>query len=440
MGIAAILLDFLNTSFPSLLILFILMTFMIINRDNPPPSSSSFKWAFALLLLIVVLNYGDGLFTGESGPLPFGLTAEQAAPLRQICAALNYILQPVIILLQLLILAPSSRLRIPCIILSAVNAAVYLPAVFGADFAFYISAVNGTTHFHRGMLGYTIFAVLMIYVILLYVYSVMYFKQDSPYQSLLLIFLVILAVGDAFGEVTGVLTGHVTEIIIISTLAYYLYLTAIHQQQMRAEVAENKLRIVQQEMTILRDQIQPHFIYNSLSIIRSLIRSDSRAAIRSLDTFSAYLEAHFRTFRHDSMIPFSEELENVRVYLSLAMADISRQTQVIYQLGETDFDVPPLCLEPIVENAILHGAGEQDGVIVISSHLESDCAVIEVRDNGTGKGKLTESRKKRAGIGVDNTRKRLQMLCGGSLELQKQPEGGTCVRILIPREEEVKTK
>ena len=79
-------------------------------------------------------------------------------------------------------------------------------------------------------------------------------------------------------------------------------------------------------------------------------------------------------------------------------------------------------------------------MIVISSHLESDCAVIEVRDNGTGGCNLTEARKKRAGIGVDNTRKRLQMLCGGKLELQKQPEGGTCVRILIPRAEEVKTK
>ncbi len=106
------------------------------------------------------------------------------------------------------------------------------------------------------------------------------------------------------------------------------------------------------------------------------------------------------------MIPFTEELDNVRAYLSLAMADVSRKTQIIYQLEETDFSIPPLCLEPLVENAVLHGAGEQDGIITIASHRTEQGIAVEVIDNGTGGSNPTESRKKRVGIGVENTRKR----------------------------------
>jgi sensor histidine kinase YesM len=338
-----------------------------------------------------------------------------------------------------MIVAPSSRFKYPCIMLAVINAAVYFPAVFGAEYAFYIIAKdNGVTAFHRGSFGFTIFFVLMCYVILLYAYSVMYFKKNQTEQSLLLIALVSLAVADAFAEYTNIMGGHSTDIIVAGTFAYYLYLTSIHYQQMRAEAAESKLKITQQEITILRDQIQPHFINNSLNIIRSLIRKDSRAAIRSIDSFSEYLQAHFRTLRHDSMIPFTEELDNVRAYLSLAMADVSRKTQIIYQLEETDFSIPPLCLEPLVENAVLHGAGEQDGIITIASHRTEQGIAVEVIDNGTGGSNPTESRKKRVGIGVENTRKRLKLLCSGSLEIRKLPEGGTCVRMLIPQEQKEK--
>ena len=414
------------------------MTFMIINRDNPPPSSSSFKWAFFLLTLLIILNYLDVMFAGDTRYMIFDLTPKQAAIPRQICAAVKYAIQPVIILLQLLIVAPSKRYKLPCITLAVINAAVFLPAAFGAKFAFYISPEN---HFHRGPIGYTIFVVLLIYVGLLYQFSLEYFHKNRTTQSLLLISLVTLAVVTAFGEATDTLSGHTVEVIIIGTLAYYLYLTSVHQHEMRTEVAEKKLLIAQQEMTILREQIQPHFIYNSLNIIRSLIRKDSRAAVESIDNFSDYLQAHFRTLRHDALIDFTQELDHVKAFLSLAEADKKRKTQIIYELEETDFKVPPLCLEPIVENAILHGTNDQDGIITIASCKENGCFVIEVRDNGTGESSLAEGAKKRVGIGVENTRRRLKLLCGGTLEMQKsEQEGGTRVRILIPETDKEETK
>ena len=432
-----LLVDFLNTGFSSLVILFLLLTFMTINRNHPPPYSSAFKLAFVLLFLLVILNYGDEMLSGDTGYYLPDLTPERAVVFRQVCAALKYVIEPVIILLQLIIVAPSSRFRFPCILLAVINAAVYLPAAFGARYAFYIITTDeGGTTFQRGPMGYTIYFVLMCYVILLYAYSVMYFRKDQTEHSLLLIALVTLAVADAFAEYTNIMGGHSIDIIVAGTLAYYLYLTSIHHQIIRAEAAENKLKIAQQEMTILRDQIQPHFIYNSLNIIRSLIRKDSRAAISSIDTFSDYLQAHFRTLRHDSMVPFTEELDNVKAYLSLAMADVSRQTQIIWKLDETDFSIPPLCLEPLVENAILHGADAQNGIITIASYRTDQGVAVEVIDNGTGESNPTESRKKRVGIGVENTRKRLQLLCSGTLEMQKRPEGGTCVRMLIPQTQE----
>ena len=99
---------------------------------------SGFSTLIILLLIIVVLDFGEELFGGKTSYTIQNLSLEQIVRYRTITSTLLYILRPVVILLELLIVAPSQRVRIPCIVLAAVNAVVYFPALFGSKAAFWI--------------------------------------------------------------------------------------------------------------------------------------------------------------------------------------------------------------------------------------------------------------------------------------------------------------
>lgn len=431
MYLIGLLHDLIETEFTSLMLLMILLTFSIINRKYPL-RVPAFNVVFVLLVLLVLLDHCDLLLAGKTGFRLEGIPPETSIRLHQAAIALFYVLEPGVLLCQLLVIAPSRSVRILCTVPAAINTAVYLPAAFGARYAFYVDANHS---FARGsVIGLTIYVVMMTYVLLLCVFSIMYFKSKKANHGYLLMLIAILAIVTAYEEGTSRMVGHVIDIMIASTLAYYLYLTAIYQYEIREEMSEKKLYIAQQEMTILREQIQPHFIYNSLSIIRSLIRLDSKAAVKAIDSFSDYLQAHFRALRHDNIVFFEQELHNVKAYLDLVEADYTRKTKIIYHLEETQFRLPPLCLEPLVENAIMHGTSGVDGIIIISTRRENGSYIIEVSDNGTGGKDMSDKVKQRVGVGIENTRKRLELLCSGTLEMV-QSETGTTARITIPETE-----
>ena len=428
MNLIDIVHDFIGTKFTSLMLLMILLTFSVINRKYPL-RVSAFNIVFILLILLVVLDYSELLLAGRTNCSIEGIPIETVIRLHQIVSALSYVIEPLVLLCQLWVIAPSRGFKTLCVVPSVLNTIVYLPAAFGARYAFYVDMNN---IFNRaGVAGLTIYLVLMFYVLMLCVFSIMYFKSKNANHGYLLMLIAVLAIVDAYEEGMNLMTGHATEIMIASALSYYLYLTAIYQYEIREEVASKKLFIAQQEMTILREQIQPHFIFNSLSIIRSLIRLDSKAAVRAIDSFSDYLQAHFRALRHDNIIFFEQELHNVKAYLDLVEADYTRKIKIIYHLEETQFRLPTLCLEPLVENAIMHGTGGEDGIIIISTRREDGSYLIEVSDNGTGGKDMTDKAKQRVGVGIENTRKRLELLCSGTLEME-QSETGTTVRITIP--------
>ena len=241
-------------------------------------------------------------------------------------------------------------------------------------------------------------------------------------------------------EFCDLLTGYATPVTAFCTLTYYIYLSVIYQQEMRETISEKELHIAQDKLIILRSQIQPHFIYNSLNIIRTLVRTDTQNAVEAIDNFSEYLQAHFRAIEDDHLVSFRQELENVMAYLALVQADYTRKIDVVYELNEIDFSVPQLSLEPVVENAVKHGTGPDGGTIRIASFSRDDCYIICVTDDGTGKNNtLTEKQTKRLGVGIDNTRKRLAQLCNGTLEMHKYPEG-TVVSIIIPKKEETENE
>ena len=111
----------------------------------------------------------------------------------------------------------------------------------------------------------------------------------------------------------------------------------------------------------------------------------------------------------------------------------------MYDLKETNFRIPQLSLEPVVENAVGHGTDEDGGTITISSFKEDNCYIIRTTDTGSGTHKISEKEADRLAIGISNTRKRLELLCDGRLEVNITPDG-TTADIIIPVKDSKDTK
>jgi LytS/YehU family sensor histidine kinase len=129
-----------------------------------------------------------------------------------------------------------------------------------------------------------------------------------------------------------------------------------------------------------------------------------------------------------------EELDAVREYLALEYADTSKKFQIEYDLQYTNFLLPQLSVEPLVENALKHGVDRYspDACVKIISYLQGDCAVVEIRDNGGGFDLNSETFGKNS-IGLKNTISRLKLMCGGTLDVSRQA-GWTVIIIRIPNE------
>ena len=119
--------------------------------------------------------------------------------------------------------------------------------------------------------------------------------------------------------------------------------------------------------------------------------------------------------------------------MSLVQIDYTRKVDVKYDIHVTDFYLPPLSLEPLVENAVEHGLSKDGGIVTLHTFEENNSIVIGVSDNGTAGKPLEEDIH--TGVGIENTRKRIEMQCGGRLEVNITDDGAVC-SIIIPKETE----
>ncbi len=180
------------------------------------------------------------------------------------------------------------------------------------------------------------------------------------------------------------------------------------------ELLESKLAIEQANNDMLLAQIQPHFISNSLMALRSQCR-EYPEIYESITNFSLYLRSHFEALGStNKMISFEQEMENTEAYLALEEQNYGERLQVMYNIEYDDFMLPPLSVQPLVENAVRHGIGtyEKGGVVLISSRREQGKIVIEITDDGSGSSNITPQQSKRRGIGIENVRGRLKSKIG----------------------------
>ena len=203
----------------------------------------------------------------------------------------------------------------------------------------------------------------------------------------------------------------------------------------KTELAEKERRQTELRTAIMLSQIQPHFLYNALNAISSLCEMNSLQARDAIDSFARYLRMNMNSLESCKLVPFSEELEHTRTYLNIEKLRFGEDLQIVYEIGCDDFRLPPLCVQPLAENAVKHGMQNADSVTVtICTRREGSAVHITVRDNGAGfiPGTLPEDGREH--IGIENVRARLAAFCGGTLTVHSRPGEGTTAEIILPEE------
>jgi two-component system LytT family sensor kinase len=204
--------------------------------------------------------------------------------------------------------------------------------------------------------------------------------------------------------------------------------------ELMARAANLETQVVQARLGALKMQLQPHFLFNTLNAVVSLVRA--RRGREAEDTL-AHLSDLLRWVlddREQQEVPLARELEYVRLYLAVERVRFADRLRVDYRITPDALDcaVPHLCLQPIVENAIRHGieASSTAGAITISAERAGDSLALSVEDDGPG----FPGQRQPVGIGLANTRLRLAELYGAraSLTTANAIDGGAIVHIRLP--------
>ena len=214
--------------------------------------------------------------------------------------------------------------------------------------------------------------------------------------------------------------------VVLSSLSMY---SLILSDQMEQDLRRQK-EIANQRNSIMVLQMSPHFIYNTMTAVYCLCEQNPQLARQVIMDFTTYLRKNFTAIASVEPIPFSSELEHTRAYLAVEQAQYEDSLFVDYDTPHTLFRVPPLTLQPIVENAIKHGRDPYAGPfrIFIRTRKTDSGSEIIVADNGRGFVPDDDSEPHTA---LKNIRQRLEIMCGGSLTITPNEGGGTVVTVMI---------
>ena len=213
--------------------------------------------------------------------------------------------------------------------------------------------------------------------------------------------------------------------VIIAVEVLFLFINVRKNMELAQEAKRNK----EIEIKIMMSQIKPHFVYNTLASISTLIKIDPDKAQKGLDNFTEYLRTNLSSLTDTGLILFSDELRHIETYLALEKMRFEERLNVVYDIKARDFMVPPLSIQPIVENAVKHGILKkiEGGVISIKSFENKNAFVIEIRDDGIGFN--PEEVTGPDHIGLKNVKYRIETMCRGDIKVSSELNKGTRVTV-----------
>ena len=196
--------------------------------------------------------------------------------------------------------------------------------------------------------------------------------------------------------------------------------------------------VMDQRNALMLSQINPHFMYNTLTTVAALCDTAPADAKALIIDFSSYLRRNLSAMTEVSLIPFEDELRHVGCYLKIEKARFGDRLRVVYDIRAKSFECPVLSIQPLVENAVKHGITKkrEGGTIRIRAFDTDRYHVVEILDDGVGFD--TTNPQNEMHVGIENVRSRLSTMCNGTLEVRSTEGVGTRITVCIPRGKEKK--
>ncbi len=216
----------------------------------------------------------------------------------------------------------------------------------------------------------------------------------------------------------GFLMGYffnLSKFVLLWTLTYHLF--QYWERSLLIEKEKYQLEAAAKENAYinLKNQLNPHFLFNSLNSIRTLVDADPKLAKSAINQLSSLLRSSLHTGKHKT-IALKDELETVKHYLAIEAIRFDDRLSYTFNVGNNvlDCQVPPMMLQTLVENCIKHGIStlKNGGHILLDAHRDNNCLEITITNNGQYKPKNNHE-----GVGITNTRERLKILYDEKAEL-----------------------
>ncbi|MCR5101239.1 MAG: histidine kinase [Butyrivibrio sp.] len=299
---------------------------------------------------------------------------------------------------------------------------------------------------------------IMIFIALtgmsvIFIETIMNFKNLRPIQGIAFICFEIMPIFAMIFQINhygiSIYNLAITISVVFLCISYFVDNSIIMNDEER-KLDQEKIRLLEKEVELNREkvklyhsQIHPHFIFNTLTMLRSYLDEPDKAE-EILNSFTAFLRNSVDLFSESESVPLSREMGIVENYLYLCKERFGNKISINMDIQDMDFKLPPFTVQTVVENAIVHGIRKRkdgQGSLAIKSYKDEAYHVIEVEDDGIGfdvnilKNKeLQESFDdiQHKHIGLDNVEKRLELMSSGKMEITSIIDKGTKVTIRIP--------
>ena len=202
------------------------------------------------------------------------------------------------------------------------------------------------------------------------------------------------------------------------------------------ELAKEEEKNKDAQIKIMLSQIQPHFVYNSLSSISTLISLDPSKAQAALDDFTEYLRRNLSSLTETKRIAFEDELKHIQTYVALEKIRFGDRINVVYDTPITGFYVPALSIQPIVENAVKHGILKklEGGTVTLRTYSTDEAYAVEVADDGVGFRMEEVDFESNRHFGINNVKYRIEKAGNGTLTIESVEGKGSRVTVVFRKE------
>lgn len=264
-------------------------------------------------------------------------------------------------------------------------------------------------------------------------------ERMKKYYLYFIVSFVLLMLSFVCSSFFGVTRG---ETISISALVgfFIFFITILSIDYIHSStIIENEKKLNEkmttQLVSLAYSQIKPHFLHNTLTSIRYLIKSDPNTAYQLISDFSDYLRTNLNAISTQDLILFKEEIEHIHTYVRIEKVRFGERINVVFLCNCEDFKIPALSIQPLVENAIKHGICKkiEGGTVVVKSYKTNKYYVVEIKDDGVGFNPK-ELIKDDEHVGLANSIYRLEKMLYATIDVHSSIGIGTHIVIKIPRD------